>query len=324
VLPARIGNYDPADLEHLCLAGEVAWGRLAVTLSADEDDADLPPPRRRQAPTRAAPLAFVLREDLPELLEPEPRGRGWYQELSPIAREVLETLERRGASFLADIARAIHRLPAEVEAGLWELVASGFVTGDGVAGLRTLLLPEEKRQPRRHATARHLRSLPGRGARRLMPVGRWSLLRAGVDARSEVSETAEHAARRLLRRYGLVFRQLCARERRLPPWRHLLAALRRLEARGEVRGGRFVAGFVGEQFALPEAVEALRGVRRRHVAGEVVIVAAADPLNLVGILTPGPRVSPFSGQVIAYRDGVPVEVGELGAVLSRLGRATAR
>ncbi len=326
VLPARIGSYDPADLERLCLAGEVAWGRLAMARPADEEDRGRSPGRRRQAPTRAAPLAFVLREDLPELLEPEPRGTAWRDDLSPVACEVLDHLEQRGASFLSDIARAIRRLPAEVEAALWELVASGLVTGDGIAGLRTLLLPEEKRQPRRHggAGASHLRALPGRGARRLMPVGRWSLLRTGIEAGGEIADTAERTARRLLRRYGVVLRELCARERRLPPWRHLLTALRRMEAQGEVRGGRFVAGLVGEQFALPEAVEALRSVRRRREGEEVVIVAAADPLNLVGILTPGPRVSPFSGQVIAYRDGVPVEIGELGAVLSRLGRARAQ
>jgi ATP-dependent Lhr-like helicase len=157
-----------------------------------------------------------------------------------------------------------------------------------------------------------------------MPVGRWSLLHAGGEVSWDPGERAEAVARRLLRRYGVVFKQLCARERRLPPWRDILTALRRLEARGEVRGGRFVAGFVGEQFALPEAVEGLRAVRRRHEGEETVIVAAADPLNLVGILTPGPRVSPFSGQVIAYRDGVPVEIGELGAVLSRIQPARAQ
>jgi len=130
-------------------------------------------------------------------------------------------------------------------------------------------------------------------------------------------------ARQCLRRYGVVVRELLARESRLPPWRVLLRAFRTLEDRGEVRGGRFVAGLVGEQFALPEAVEGLRAVRRRPEAPEVVIVAAADPLNLVGILVPGARVAPAAHEVIAFRDGVAVETGELGAVLSRLGRATA-
>ena len=154
-----------------------------------------------------------------------------------------------------------------------------------------------------------------------MPVGRWAVMRGEADGTRRKEDVAEAVARRLLARYGIVLRELGARERRLPPWRDLLFALRRLEARGEVRGGRFVAGFLGEQFALPEAVEALRGSRRRRSEGETVLVAAADPLNLIGILTPGPRVSPFSGQVIAYRDGVPVEVGDLGAVRSKLARS---
>jgi ATP-dependent helicase Lhr and Lhr-like helicase len=151
-----------------------------------------------------------------------------------------------------------------------------------------------------------------------MPVGRWSLLRDHTAPPSSTEGAAERTAHRLLLRWGVLFRELCARERGLPSWRTLLHALRRLEARGEIRGGRFVDGFVGEQFALPEAVDALRSVRRRAQSGELVLVAAADPLNLVGIITPGARISPFSGLVIAYRDGVPVETGELGAVRSRL------
>jgi ATP-dependent Lhr-like helicase len=149
-----------------------------------------------------------------------------------------------------------------------------------------------------------------------VPAGRWALLRAGVDEPADADPM--RWARQLLRRYGVVVRELRARESRLPPWRALLGALRTLEARGEVRGGRFVAGLVGEQFALPEAVEALRAVRRAHTAPETVIVAAADPLNLVGVVVPGARVSPAAREVIAFRDGAPVEVGELGAVRSRL------
>jgi ATP-dependent Lhr-like helicase len=128
-------------------------------------------------------------------------------------------------------------------------------------------------------------------------------------------------ARQLLRRYGVVVRELLARESRMPPWRALLGALRSLEARGEIRGGRFVAGLVGEQFALPEAVEAVRAVRRRTTVAETVVVSAADPLNLVGIVVPGARVSPMAREVIAFRDGVPIDSGELGTVLHRLGQA---
>ena len=321
VLPARINLYDPADLEHLCLAGEVAWGRLRLSSNATADETSLAPVRgrRRVAPTRAAPLAFVMREALPALLEPGVPETEITSDLSPAARVVLDHLDRHGASFLADIARATGRLPSQTEEALWELVARGLVTGDGIAGLRTLLLPEVKRRQARH----RLRGLRGGAARRLMPIGRWAVLRTAV------LRTASHVpagevtpdeffARQLLRRYGIIMRELLAREVRAPAWRVLLGIYRRMEARGEIRGGRFVAGFVGEQFALPEAVDTLRAVRRSAEDTEPVIVAAADPLNLVGILTPGARVSPFSNQVIAYHNGVPVEVGELGAVMSRL------
>jgi ATP-dependent Lhr-like helicase len=312
-------HYAPADLEQLCLAGDVAWGRLAVGID-DEDDAASAAGerhearRRRSAPTRSAPLAFFLRENLADLLAARPEGRAWLAQLSPAAAEVYEHLERRGASFLADVARAVRRLPTEVEDALWELVACGLVTGDGVAGLRTLLLPEEKR----HDRPRHLRMLPSGAGRRAMPVGRWSLLGGEAAAEGREDEQVEKAARRLLRRWGVVFRELLAREKHAPRWRSLLHVLRRLEARGEVRGGRFVAGFVGEQFALPDAVEALRAVRRRKDDHGPILVAAADPLNLAGIVISGARVSPFSGQVIAWIDGLPAEVGELGFVLSRL------
>jgi ATP-dependent Lhr-like helicase len=147
----------------------------------------------------------------------------------------------------------------------------------------------------------------GRG--RLVPAGRWALLRDTVE---EAGHDVERFARQWLRRYGVVMRELLAREPRMPPWRDLVRVLRTLEARGEVRGGRFVAGMVGEQFALPEAVEALRAVRRRTGAEEIVLVSAGDPLNLSGILVPGPRIAPASRDVIAFKDGAVVETGELG------------
>jgi ATP-dependent helicase Lhr and Lhr-like helicase len=239
------------------------------------------------------------------------------RDLSPAARAVLTYLDQHGASFLADIARAAGRLPSQTEEALWELVARGLVTGDGIAGLRTLLLPEVKRRQPRH----RLRGIRGGAARRLMPVGRWSVLRAlraPAPKPSDLDATNETLARQLLRRYGIVLRDVLARESRAPAWRVLLGVYRRMEARGELRGGRFVAGFVGEQFALPEAVDTLRAVRRAPEDRDAVLVAAADPLNLVGVLTPGARLSPFSNQVIAYQNGAPVAVGELGAVLSRL------
>jgi ATP-dependent Lhr-like helicase len=263
-------------------------------------------------PTRGAPLAFALRQDLPWLLEPAPCAHEDAEGLSAPAREVLGVLKRAGASFLTDLVHQTGRLAMEVEEALWELVACGLVTGDGMAGLRTLLMPDIKRLPPRHRAG----GWRGAGIRaRLMPVGRWALLRTG-EVPGEGREEA--MARQLLRRYGVVVRELLARENAAPPWRILLHLYRRMETRGEIRGGRFVGGLVGEQFALPEAVEALRGVRRQRAGDERVTVSAADPLNLVGILTPGPRISPFAQQVIVYQAGVPIEVGALGAVKSRL------
>jgi ATP-dependent Lhr-like helicase len=157
----------------------------------------------------------------------------------------------------------------------------------------------------------------------MMPVGRWSLWRhQGVAGETHSAAVLERKALQLLQRYGVVFRDLLARESNPPTWRNLLQVYRRAEARGEIRGGRFINGFVGEQFALPEAVEALRAGRHAKQQ-EPVILSTADPLNLVGILTPGPRVSRYSNQVIAYQNGMPVEVGPLGAVISRLGQSAA-
>jgi ATP-dependent helicase Lhr and Lhr-like helicase len=309
VLSARVARYDPDDLERLCLSGAVAWGRLRVGQAPVEGDEVAV--RRAKAPTRAAPLGFVLREDLPWLLAPGPERA---DDLPASARAVLGHLETHGASFLTDIARATGLLPAVAEEALWTLVARGLVTGDGTAGLRMLLRPDAERRPRR------LRAVRG-GRSRLVPAGRWSLLRAGLVAPAEPDPM--RFARQLLRRYGVVVRELLARESCMPPWRMLLRAFRTLEDRGEVRGGRFVAGLVGEQFALPEAVEALRAVRRRADAPETVVLSAADPLCLVGILVPGARLSAVAREVVAFRDGVAVESGELGGVLSRLQPGTA-
>jgi ATP-dependent Lhr-like helicase len=202
-------------------------------------------------------------------------------------------------------------LPAEVEDALWELVSAGLVTGDGVAGLRRLLKMGERRvRPQTRLRAVSTRPRP-------LAEGRWSLWRTGIEP-AGASERVEAFARQLLRRYGVVFREVLARERHAPSWRAVLAVYRTWEMRQEVRGGRFVSGFVGEQFALPEAVEALRAVRRAPPDADTVIVSAADPLNLVGILLPGPRAGALSGLSIAYRDGVALEVAPLGTLRERL------
>jgi ATP-dependent Lhr-like helicase len=318
VLRARIADYDGADLEQLCLAGEVAWGRLSPQLPDDEEAALASRRRRSRGPTRSAPIAFFLRDDLAELLAPLPADLRSEDLLSPSASSVLAMLESRGASFLADIARSTGKLAGEVEDALWELVAAGLVTGDGIAGLRTLLLPDDKKRKLREPVRGPLRAVGGRTSRRALPVGRWSLLRSEEVVPAADDEADSRLATRLLVRYGVVFRDVVTRERNLPPWRRVLWALRRMEARGIVRGGRFVSGFVGEQFALPHAVDALRTVRREEGADELALVSAADPLNLVGTIVPGARISPFSTQMIAYRGGSVLEVGELGEIKSRL------
>ena len=326
VLPARTAVYDPADLEHLCLAGVVTWGRLRRDTGAPDDDPaarlwDAAPlalrpasgKARRTAPTRSAPLAFVIREDLPHFLDPEALDWRGLQGLSAAARDVATYLDEHGASFLADIARGTGHVMVRTERALWELVTRGQVTGDGIAGLRMLLTPELRRKDSRRGGRKG-------AAERAMPVGRWSLWRNGGSGNADGG--TETLARQLLQRYGVVFREVLARETRYPPWRLLLQAYRRMEARGEIRGGRFVSGFVGEQYALPEAVEAVRNVRRLAPDSDPVIVSCTDPLNLVGILTPGPRVPVQSNQSIAYLNGVPAEIGPLGNVLSRVQPVT--
>jgi ATP-dependent Lhr-like helicase len=213
-------------------------------------------------------------------------------------------LNRRGASFLADIVKDTRQLTSVVEDALWELAAAGLVTADGFENLRALIDPK-----RRLATAKHPSRRP-----RFVP-GRWALLRSnGGQAPSELPrETLESIARQLLLRWGVVFRDLVARETITPPWRDLLVTLRRMEAQGEIRGGRFVSGFVGEQFARPEAVELLREIRRDQNAGVASRVSAADPLNLAGIITPGPRISPLSGAAVALWEEATSDDSSAGA-----------
>jgi ATP-dependent helicase Lhr and Lhr-like helicase len=300
ILASRVAGYEPALLDALCLGGEVAWGRVSVAPAAD----DLP--RRRSAPNRNAPVTLALREDLPLLLA---AIGGAAPPLGPSAQALVDVLARRGASFLPELAASTGRLPGEVEQALWELVSAGLVTCDGFSGLRALVAP-----PARGRTVR----------RSWVAGGRWSLLRDGPPAPPVAGDlddvTLERLARLYLRRYGVVFRDLLARESAPPPWRELLRVYRALEARGAIRGGRFVSGFTGEQFALPEAVDALRAVRRAAREGaERVEVSAADPLNLVGILTPGARVPALLGNRVRLVDGVPSALEE--AALPALARA---
>jgi ATP-dependent Lhr-like helicase len=216
---------------------------------------------------------------------------------------VLDHLSAHGASFFDEIVEGTGLLALQAEEGLAELVGSGLVNSDSFGGLRALLVPAERRRSSM-SPRRRRRALFGMDS-----AGRWALVRreqSAVPDRAD-AETVELVARGLLRRWGVVFWRLLAREADwLPPWRDLLFCYRRLEARGEIRGGRFVAGLSGEQFAAPEAVGLLRDVRRRPRDGEWVSLCAADPLNLLGILTPGARLPALAGNRILYRDGVPL------------------
>ena len=225
----------------------------------------------------------------------------------------MEVLESGGASFFNDIVRETRLLPTQVEQALGELVTRGYVTSDSFSGLRALLIPASKRPQLAYEGTPTRRR--GRSSRySVETAGRWSLL-----ATNSSSEDVEAIARSLLRRYGVVFRRLLAREAGLPSWRDLVLFYRRLEARGEIRGGRFVAGMAGEQFALPEAVVVLRGMRRAE-PGEEIVVSAADPLNLVGIITPEERIPALTGNRIIFRDGTPV-AALIGGELRTFGKA---
>jgi ATP-dependent Lhr-like helicase len=300
ILAARLNNYDPAALDQLCLTGAVGWGRLSPHPATLEDSGE---GRRRVVPTSVAPITLFVRDDS-DWMQPRlgNEEQNFERVLSEAARSVLEFLRRRGASFFADIVRGTDRLKAEIETALWELVAAGMVTADGFENLRSLINPR-----RRNATGTPKLTRPRHTG------GRWSLLYPGEGA--DRSKVVEATCWMLLRRYGIVFRETLARESNLPKWRELLIAFRRLEDRGEVRGGRFVNGFLGEQFALPEAVESLRAMRNLPASGEVVTISAADPLNLVGFIVPGERVTAISGKYVSFRDGIPVEAVERSSAL---------
>ena len=313
VLARRVARYDPEWLDRLCLSGEIVWGRLSPHPAFDAASArDIVPGRRprRVRPTRVAPIAIFLREDAPWLVPGSGETGVPLDPRAPLsypARALLDALERRGASFLPELVSVTGRLATEVEDGLWELVAAGLVTADGFDNLRALVDPK-----RRRGEGRWRNSRPRHAA------GRWALLRpaVGIDEASghpadtpTGHERVEAFARQLLRRWGVVFRDLLAREALAPPWRDVLASLRRLEARGEIRGGRFVAGHVGEQFARPEAVDLLRAMRREPPSEARLVAPAADPLNLAGIVTPGPRISPLSGEPVELLPAAIVALG---------------
>jgi ATP-dependent Lhr-like helicase len=289
VLPARMRTYDPQLLDMLCLAGEVAWARLSVPTPDQVSPARLVP---------ATPVALFLREhaDMWQRLRhgDEPQSDGALG-LSIHGQLVLDLLKTRGASFFNDLVSACALDADAVRQAIGALVAAGYVASDGFSGLRALVSAANGVPPSRD--------------RRTNFAGRWTALEAGRSPESRDADV-EALARTLLRRYGVVFRRVLTREPAAAPWRELTHVYRRLEARGEIRGGRFVAGMSGEQFALPEAVDRLRDVRRTPADGHLLTISAADPLNLAGVITAGDRIRTAPRTRIVYRDGVPLAVME--------------
>ena len=302
LLPQRVLDYDPRMLDALCLSGAVGWGRISPHPAFASADHGAP---RRVVPTSMAPVTFFLRDTalwmdlcLADRSISEPILAG---ALSELALKVRACFEQYGAVFSADLIRLLGVPAADVSRALWELVAAGLVTADGYESLRMLVDPRRKQA----FTA------PARGRSVTRPrntVGRWCLL-SSVIGESTISKAELHeqqlesACWTLLTRYGVVFRDLLARETTMPRWRDLLPMFRRLEARGLIRGGRFLSGFSGEQYALPEAVESLRESRRRAASDVPITIAAADPMNLVGIVVPGDRPVAIPGRTVTFNRG---------------------
>jgi ATP-dependent helicase Lhr and Lhr-like helicase len=308
VLPARLAGYEPRWLDDCCLAGRVTWMRLRPRAGRSGNGGD-----SRASPVRTTPITLLARRHAAHWtsLSPPPDD----VEPSIRAQAVAEYIEQHGASFFDELVEGTGLLRTQLEEALAELVALGLVNSDSFGGLRALLVPSPERRPfagghRRRRTAKF----------GMEAAGRWALARRPASAKSGPPaqarfEQIEHVARTLLLRYGVVFWRLIEREAAwLPPWRDLLRVYRRLESRGDIRGGRFVAGFSGEQFALPDAVGMLRELRRQPASGALVSLSGADPLNLVGILTPGPKLPALTGNRLLYRDGLPIALLAAGEV----------
>ena len=288
ILPARLRDYSPRGLDELCTAGRTVWTRLRPATGGGSGGV-----------LRSTPVLLLPRRSAPVWSRTAPPPAD-DTDLGHRARKVLDALTAHGASFFDELQQVTRLLPAELEDALAELVVRGRITCDSFAGLRALMVPSSKRTP---ARVGHRRRLPLFG---VADAGRWSLVRAPAPA-DDPAEDLRHVVHVLLRRYGVIAWRLLEREAAwLPPWRELVRECRRLEARGELRGGRFIAGLSGEQYALPEAVATLREARRRPHDGTFVSLAATDPANLVGTVLPGPKLPRVAGARVLLRDGVPV------------------
>ena len=301
VLSLRIKDYAPASLDQLCFTGRTGWGRFTVPQNTNG---------RSVLPVRSSPISLFTREHLAHWCA----LTRWSEPavFSPDTQHTLEILARGGALFFGELVKQTGLLPSRVERALAELVAQGQVTADSFEGLRALLVPEEKRAPfSATERRRHHKAITS-----VEFAGRWSLLRSIEPAAADKPEEAiEALARVLLRRHGVVFRRMLERESIRVTWFELCRAYRRLEAQGEIRGGYFVNGVSGEQFALPEAIGLLRSIRKTPPTGALITISAADPLNLAGILTPGLRIAAISAHRILLRDGVPVAALKAGQLI---------
>ena len=310
LLPQRVAGYDPRWLDALCLTGVVGWGRISPHPAFNSIESGGP---RRVVPTSMAPVTFFLREEarwMDLCLSQRQISEVCLTAcLSELACKLRACLSERGAMFAGDLIRSLNVPSAEVNRALWELVAAGLVTADGFDSLRMLIDPRRKNAFKAPSNLKPM-------ARTKSTAGRWSLLRAQLPEQESAGQAAERreteiesACWMLLRRYGVLFRDVLERETIAPRWRELLPMLRRMEARGEVRGGRFLSGFDGEQFALPEALESLRAMRHANRKPEEITIAAADPLNLIGIILPGERVSAVPGKTVCF-GALPIDESE--------------
>jgi ATP-dependent helicase Lhr and Lhr-like helicase len=307
ILASRVNNYTPAWLDQLCFTGRIGWCRLTSPQAANGS---------LVTPVRSSPISIYARENLPHWLSLSAASQ--RPDFSHEAADVLDVLESAGALFFGEIVRRAGLLPSRVENAIAELAANGWVTSDSFEGLRALLVPDEKRLPFTHARPRkHHRAVTS-----IEFAGRWSAVRSLIGNVPPREESLEIYAWTLLRRYGVMFRRMLERESLRVPWFELLRIYRQLEARGEIRGGYFVSGVSGEQFALPEAVGLLRSIRRtraregKQSPSELITISAADPLNLIGILSPGPRIAAITAHRILLRDGVPVAALKAGQLIS--------
>jgi len=299
ILPIRIQAVTTSDLDQLCQAGKFVWLRLQMPYQANNT-------KQKNPAVKSTPISFIRRAHFADWRSYSAMAESNDINLSASAQKVLASLKQWGASFFQELLDDTRLLKSQLEDALGELVAWGLITSDSFSGLRTLITPQKilRRRSKRRP-----------GYQPLAQAGRWSMLRspAPIDKQHRFA-AVEHIGQVLLNRYGIVFRKLIENETGLPPWRDLLYVYRRMEARGELRGGRFVEGFAGEQFALPDAMNALRKIKREELSGVLVAISATDPLNLTGSITAGERVASLANNRILYRDGVPIATSVAGEV----------